>query len=298
MRGSSAEYGDYLIDNIGPFLASWGTKAVCVAGGGEPLLHKRIGDILDGLVAAGIEVGVVTNGFLLNRCQSSLAKCRWVGVSVDAGNRDSFAALKKMPPDVFDKVIGNIATLHMAAPDLEITYKFLAHPLNISSIYEAVRLAKSIGCRFFHMRPVGKSWDSLAQPNIFTPLDIAMAKTHIEQARLDFEDEQFHVFGIMHKFSNNWEICHDFTKCHAVAMTAIIQPDNIVGLCCDRRGDPKLELGRFDKPEDILGLWGSQKHLDIMRNINLKECPRCTYGPHNQLFEHMILSDDTCKNFI
>jgi len=195
-------------------------------------------------------------------------------------------------------VVNNIAALHAHAPELEITYKFLAHPLNIPSIHEAVRLAKTIGCRFFHMRPVGKTWDNLAQPNIFTPLDIALAKAHIEQARLDFEDNDFRVFGIMHKFSDNWEIRRDFDKCHAVAMTAVIQPDNTVSLCCDRRGDPRLELGRFDKLEDILGLWGSQKHWAIMHGVDLRECPRCTYGPHNQLFEHMVLSDTTCKNFI
>jgi hypothetical protein len=129
-------------------------------------------------------------------------------------------------------------------------------------------------------------------------LDIALAKAQVEQARKDFEDDSFHVFGILHKFSDNWEIRRDFSRCHAVAMTAIIQPDNVLGLCCDRRGDPKLELGSFNKLEDILGLWGSQKHLDIMRGIDLRECPRCTYGPHNQLFEHMVLSDNTCKNFI
>jgi sulfatase maturation enzyme AslB (radical SAM superfamily) len=298
LRSSSSEFSDYIVDNIASFLARWGTKAVCLAGGGEPLLHSRAGDIVENLVTDNIEVGVVTNGSMLECHKTALAKCRWVGVSVDAGTRETFAALKKMPASVFDRVLDNIATLHAFEPTLEITYKFLAHPINISSIYEAVRLAKTLGCRFFHMRPVGNSWDNLSQPNIFTSLDIALAETHVKMARQDFEDDNFHVFGVVHKFSGDWGVRHDFKQCHAVAMTTIVQPDNTIGLCCDRRGDPKLELGSFDKLEDILELWGSTRHLDIMRTIDLRECPRCTYGPHNQLFEHMVLSDSTCKNFI
>jgi sulfatase maturation enzyme AslB (radical SAM superfamily) len=254
--------------------------------------------LLDSLTANGIEVGLVTNGCLLGKHKESLAKCRWVGVSVDAGNSSVFPRLKNMPPEVFDKVMRNIAELHAFAPDLEITYKFLAHPENILSVYEAVKRAKELGCRFFHLRPVGKCWDCLGQPNIFSPLDIAVAKTQVEQARMDFEDGDFHVFSVIHKFSGTWEIQHSFKKCHAVAMTAVIQPDNTISLCCDRRGDPRMELGTFEKLEDITQLWGSPKHFDIMHRINLKDCPRCTYGPHNQLFEHMVLTDDTCKNFI
>lgn len=298
MSVSSAEYDDYVVDNIAPFLKKWGVQAVCIAGGGEPLLHKRAGDIIENLVAHNIEVGVVTNGFFLDKYKKALAKCKWVGVSVDAGNAEVFSSLKSMPKKVFHKVVNNISLLHQHAPDLEITYKFLAHPTNIPSIYEGVKIAKSVGCQFFHLRPVGQSWDDLGQPNIFTSLDITVAKAHIELARKDFEDGSFRVFGILHKFSDGWTAQNNFKKCYAVAMTALIQPGNMVGLCCDRRGDPKLELGTFTKLDDILALWNSQKHWDIMKSINLKECPRCTYGPHNQLFEHMVLSDSTCRNFI
>lgn len=298
LNSSSSEYTDYIIDNVGQFLSKWGTKAVCVAGGGEPLLHRRTSDLINNLVNNGLEVGVVTNGVFINKHEAALSKCRWVGISVDAGSNTSFTNLKGRGAATFDQVINNIECLHLFSPQLEITYKFLAHPLNISDIYEAVRLAKKIGCRFFHMRPTGNSWDNLNQANIFTSLHIALASAHIEQARLDFEDENFSVFGVVHKFSEDWGIRHDFKKCYATAMTAVIQPNNTIGLCCDRRGDPKLDLGTFIKLEDIINLWGSAQHINLMRSINLHDCPRCTYEPHNQLFEQMACSDATCKNFI
>jgi hypothetical protein len=152
--------------------------------------------------------------------------------------------------------------------------------------------------RYFHLRPCGKTWYNLNEPNMFSTLDIAIAEAQINQARVDFEDDTFKVFGIVHKFSKNWEIEHNFNKCYAVGMTAVIEPNNNIGVCCDRRGDSRVNLGEFVKLEDIITMWNSQKHWDIMNSINLKDCPRCTYSPHNQIYESFILSDDVCKNFI
>jgi MoaA/NifB/PqqE/SkfB family radical SAM enzyme len=298
MNKSSSKYDDYIIDNVGKFLKDWGTKAVCIAGGGEPLLHTKVGTMINNLDSYGVEVGVVTNGFFIDKFREALSLCKWVGVSIDAGDRDTFAKLKNVQKNSFDRVVSNIRVLTTDYPDLEVTYKFLAHPTNIYSIYDAVKMAKKIGCKFFHLRPVGKTWDDTNKKPLFSSLDIKIAEAQINQARKDFEDSNFKIFGVLHKFSKNWNIKRNFKKCWAVGMTAVIQPDNIVGLCCDRRGDPTVELGKFNKLEDIVQLWNSEKHWDIMKSIDLSKCPRCTYGPHNTIFEHMIVNDHTCKNFI
>lgn len=298
MKCSSKSYNNHIIDNIGLFLKKWGVKAICCAGGGEPLMHNRINDLLLNLHNSGIEIGLVTNGSLINRCMSGLSLCRWVGVSIDAGDSDTFARLKNVKANMFNRIIKNVINLRNFDSELEITYKFLAHPININSIYNAVKLAKEIGCNFFHLRPCGKTWDNLNEPNIFSKLDISVAEAQINQAREDFEDRNFRVFGIVHKFSNNWEIEHNFNKCYALAMTAVIEPDNYLGFCCDRRGDSRTRLGPFVTFDDILKLWNSKEHWDLMNAINLDDCPRCTYGPHNQIFENIILEDNVCRNFI
>lgn len=298
MKHSSQQYSDYVIDNVAPFLKAWGVKAVCIAGGGEPMLHKRFGDLLKNLFNEQIQVGVVTNGSLINKFIEELSLCKWLGISIDAGNSEAFCKLKNVKSGVFDKVISNISQLRNYNGELEITYKYLAHPDNISSIYMAVDLAKQLGCNYFHLRPCGKTWDNLDQPNIFSKLDISLVNTQILQAKEDFEDDNFKVFGILNKFSKNWDIEHNFKKCYAVAMTAVIEPNNQIGLCCDRRGDARTVLGSFEKLEDILSMWSSKKHWDILEAIKLSDCPRCTYGLHNQVFEHFVLSDNICKNFI
>jgi len=298
MRTSSDMYSDYLVSELPLFLQKWGVRAVCIAGGGEPTLHTKFSNLVDGLVDVGIQVGVVTNGTRLTKHLKALGRCEWVGVSVDAGTAKSFSSLKGVGKTAFGRVLANIKKLRGAFPSLEITYKFLGHPYNLDTIYKAVSIAKGLGCTYFHFRPAGKTWDALDCPDLFSSTDISDASTQLENARSDFEDASFRVFGVTHKFSPSWGITNSFTKCKAVGMTCVIQPDNTVGLCCDRRGDPTLNLVRFTKLEEITAVWSSEKHFEIMKNINLSRCPRCTYTPHNEIFEHFIDYDSTYKFFI
>ena len=46
-------------------LATMGTKAVTFSGGGEPLLHKDIVEIMTKTVSSGLDLSIITNGQLL-----------------------------------------------------------------------------------------------------------------------------------------------------------------------------------------------------------------------------------------
>jgi hypothetical protein len=92
-------------------------------------------------------------------------------------------------------------------------------------------------------------------------------------------------------------------------MTGVFMPptDNIkdpdaytLGLCCDRRGDEKLELvSNSSDINQVEKLWGSKKHWSMLDSVHVKEeCPRCTYQPHNEIYEQVILNDAMTYTFI
>lgn len=90
-------------------------------------------------------------------------------------------------------------------------------------------------------------------------------------------------------------------------MTAVFMPPTDpaaahavdVGLCCDRRGDPRLLLGaNVSDLGEVARLWGSEAHWALRSRIRLSRCPRCTYQPHNQIFEQVILNDAMTFSFI
>lgn len=297
---------------------SWpaGVEAVCIAGGGEPLLHPDIGAFIDRVVANGIEVGVVTNGTQLERHLEPLSKCTWVGVSVDAGTALTYRRLKQM--DCFEAVLGNIrqlttyaagpgCRLGMAGAGSGVSYKYLLTPENMDDIAPAARLAKELGCANFHLRPAGIAWDKLRSgpPNLFRNEENIRLQAALDLVR-PLEDETFGVYGITHKFTGDLNPCHRFNHCHAIFMTCVVMPPRDetrerfrLGLCCDRRGDQRLEaFGVGGSVREIADFWGSDRHWDLFDAIDLSDCPRCTYQPHNQIMESVILEDRMTYKFI
>lgn len=310
--------------NMAEFLATWqgnsqweaGVEAVCIAGGGEPLLHPETGHFIEACVSRGIEVGVVTNGTKIDQFIEPLSLCTWVGISVDAGSSSTFIKLKNK--NRFDKICNNIemlseyinnnpCQLSTDRPGYGISYKYLLYNSNIHEIQTAAAIAKKIGCKNFHLRPAGVSWDKLGVRNekIFNPTVRQTLSNELTKTR-ELEDNYFNIYGITHKFDSELNAANYFNSCHAIFMTAVFMPPRYnknekfcLGLCCDRRGDNRLEapvlINDFNQVSDF---WGSKHHWQIHDSINLNECPRCTYQPHNQIFEHVIEKDSMTYKFI
>jgi len=311
------------LEEIAKVLSDWkydgdryGVRAVCIAGGGEPLLNSETGPFIDNLVGRGIEVGVVTNGSRIDNFIEPLSKCHWVSVSVDSGTADTFADLKGVSSSEFDRVIENMQALveyshkystYLAQKPLSfgVTFKFLVHEKNVHEIDTAAKLAKEIGCKGIHIRPVGRPWYS-KETTSFGDKTISMFYDKLRAAR-EMEDENFSVYGVTHKFTSNFDKKNSFARCHALFMTTVFSPpapgdcpDSFtLCQCCDRRGDPMLELSHNLKSlHDILDVWGSSIHWDMHDRLDLGKCPRCTYSPHNEIYEKVLCEDNMSINFI
>lgn len=309
---------------LADFLPRWqgaptwpaGVEAICIAGGGEPLLHPHLGAFIDRVADHGIEIGVVTNGTNLDRFLEPLARCTWVGVSVDAGCAETFRRLKGV--DCFDRVMGNIQQLTRYAAEnvcrlgaqqsgSGVSYKFLLTPENMADIVPAARLAKELGCRNFHVRPAGIPWHKLAsrQSGLFCDGEHQLLTESLDAVRC-LEDETFGIYGITHKFARDLNPANRFNQCHALFMTCVVMPPRHggnelyrLGFCCDRRGDTLLEApGVGGTMEDIATFWGSRGHWHIFDHLDLSQCPRCTCQPHNQIMEQVILADNMTYKFI
>lgn len=301
-----------ILKEIAVSLSKWGVESVCVGGGGESLLNKNVGYFIDSCIEKNIDVGVVTNGTQIDKYLNSLSKCSWVGISVDAGTKETYLKIKRV--DKFNEVFSNIKNLvdysiknKSLLTDknngVGVGVKFLVTPENINEIYKCAKLAKEAGCTNIHIRPVAPAFDSLENNNYnFNNEHVKIFKSEIEKAR-ELEDNSFRVFGITHKFGEKFNVTHPFKKCHAPLMTCVIMPPSgkgnfDVGFCCDRRGDDSLTLRNLKSVKELIEFWGSNEHWDIVDKIKLNECPRCTYSPHNQIYENAILKNKLSYKFI
>jgi len=290
---------------LADFLKHWGVRSACIAGGGEPLTNDAFPFFLDRMHNNGLKTGIITNGSLMNRYDAlAVLRSSWCGFSIDAGKKQTYARIHRVSDKIFDRVITNIEKLvnlkRKHDSDVEITYKFLLHPWNAGEILDAVELAHDIGCNTFHLRPV--CWDNLygIKHNKSINYDNVINKIN-EQIKVaqTFEDDNFKFFGIRHKFKPDFSRKVNFKKCLATPLMTTFGADGNVHLCFDCRGRPDWILAKHvPNPEEIVNVWGSDKHKKIIESIDPNKCPRCTFGTLNEIIEKVFIDDEMFKDFL
>jgi len=312
MKNNHNDMSKETIEELCSFLGDWEVggykvKTACIGGNGESTMNKSLDDLISGLYSNGIKAGLVTNGVKLLDHQK-LGMLEWIGVSIDAGTKATYKQIKGR--DMFDEVIENIREFNSMTYNQNIqkvgqghgvSYKYLLTPNNVSEIEDAAILALGSGCRNLHIRPVSDPWDrKLNQP--FTDKDIKTFQEELEKARA-LANDSFGVFGVTHKFDGNLNKVNNFNKCYGVLMTCAISPPRgkeykfAYQACCDRRGDDKL-VKDFKSFEEFKKFWGSEEHWKLEESICPTQCPRCTLGKHNQIYENAILKENMTIDFI
>jgi len=91
-----------------------GTKAdfITISGSGEPTLHSRLGELIDGIkILTGIPVAVITNGtlFYMPDVRADCAKADVVVPSLDAGDEEVFQRINRPHPQLsMEKLIDGL----------------------------------------------------------------------------------------------------------------------------------------------------------------------------------------------
>jgi wyosine [tRNA(Phe)-imidazoG37] synthetase (radical SAM superfamily) len=290
--------------NLVRFLADWGTQAICWGGGGEPLMHTKLGDALELSHKLGLENSIATNGTLFNDKLIDIAvrTCRWIGMSLDAGTKETYFAGRKI--DLFDKAIENITKLAKKQKELkancDISFKFLIFKENQHEIYEACKLAKSCGVNTFHARPASYAHQGMKE-KIENPYNMDLINEQFGKCR-ELEDENFKVYLVVHKFNPDFSTKRNFSQCWTGPLCIQICADGMVYNCPDSRHLKDFKLGsHYPSPKEILHLWGSKKHYDLVFHNACKICDwRCTFGCYNEIFEQLFIknNDPLSRNFV
>ena len=117
-----------------------------MGGGGEPLMNRNVWTMPSYIASKGMKSSYATNGSLINeQIAEEMMHCRWVGVSVDSGTRETFERVHRV--DQFDKVIDNlrllVRTKEKTGSKIDLAYKYLIRPDNWEDIVKACRPKKA-----------------------------------------------------------------------------------------------------------------------------------------------------------
>ncbi len=264
---------------MGPFCKKWGIKSWRIAGDSEPTLNPNIHYLFYSGHEYGIDMGLITNGVLLDRVKD-LHLLSWVGVSLDAATAKTWSRLKRSPEENFYRVIDNIKRIRNDIPNLEVSIKFIRW------------------CEDIHLGRKDLS-SSLTDKKREKPIPITQKDNYTDAELLPQLAEELGCKYISRDaLSKNLSGQYQFEICQGTPLYATFGPEHKFYLCCDVRTDYILtdDYTKNDWQE-LHDLWGSQKHRDIIASINPKKCKFCSKWWLNTIIENIILDGKYSKEY-
>jgi MoaA/NifB/PqqE/SkfB family radical SAM enzyme len=140
------------IEELMAELREAGTRSVRLAGGGEPLFHRKTKDMLRAIAAAKLPIeNITTNAVLLGEevAQLLIGTCDEITVSLNTADPETYASMMQTPPRNFERVLANVRNLlaerkRQGAKSPAVDLQFLVWRDNYKTIPRMYELAREL----------------------------------------------------------------------------------------------------------------------------------------------------------
>ena len=263
---------------LGKELKEAGTKGVVLIGGGEPLSHPSIGELIEYFGKNDIHIGITTNGTFIDKYLKEIAEyANWTRVSVDASTEKTFDQLRpsKNNKSQFNKVIKNMKQLTKIKKG-KLGFSFLIRSesegviSNVNEIYEAAKLAKEIGCDYFEIKPSYNYKNGMAHTLVKHSENIInKIKEELKKAeKLVDKDYKIIKAITLDEALNGVKIKQEksYTFCPVAELRTLITPTGVF-VCPYWRGNNKFKLGDV-KNHSFTKMWNLDNKKEITSWLN------------------------------
>ena len=248
-------------------MAENGVKSIMYAGEGEPLLHKDIVEFIQRAKKNGMGVSVTTNGVLFKKemADETLPYLTWIRFSVDAGDREVYAAVHKTKPDDYDKVLENIAYATKVKKEkklpVEIGVQALLIPETMKGIESLVLKARRAGVDNIQIKPYSQHPLSLNKYVV----------DYHEYGGLEPEltKHQTKDFQVWFRKNNMRRIQEgpDYSCCYGLPFFALIDANADIIPCNLYYNNQEFTYGNL-KEQSFAEIWNSEKRQEVIKKIN------------------------------
>lgn len=271
-----------------------GLKAVGYVGNGEPTAYPRFGELVKEVNALGIEQGMFTNGFLLNRYMDQVLEYfTYIRISLDAGSTPVHNAMHQVN-NHFDRIIANLQEVIRRRKDdmPTVGIQFATHHENVDDLLSACRIAREIGVDYLSVKPVF-NWGGGANPdrivrNELTPEKLASV---VDECRAKYQGGHFKIFFRPYQIESvqqNKNVLK-YDRCVAGAFNLNLYEDGRL-TCCSPH---KVKVGTVN--DDLVQL--EKRTHETAKKLPLDRCPpSCRYHPMNELVD-TVLHPERAKKF-
>ncbi len=283
-----------------------GVKSIMYAGEGEPMLHKKIHEIVKHTKAAGIDVSFTTNATVMSEqfIQEALPLVSWIKVSINAGTATTYAKIHRTKERDFDRVVSNLkrAVKEKREKNLGCTLgaQSLLLPENMHEMVDLARLCRDeIGLDYLVIKPY--SQHLFSETRLYEGIDyqphLAMAK---ELESLNTED--FHVVFRGHTMQK-YMTSERYDKCRATPFVwAYVMADGSVYGCSAYLLDKRFEYGNLND-SSFADIWNGEKRREnlafISNDLDIRNCRKnCRMDEVNRYLHRLDSQSVPHVNFI
>lgn len=247
-----------------------GVKSVMYAGTGEPLLHKKINQVVLDSKAAQLDVAFTTNGVLLHKLDT-ISACTWVKISMNAGTRESYAKIHQTNPKDWDSIWEHLPRILEGRGNCALGLQCVVLPENYRDARALARKASDIGVDYLVLKPYSQGTFSLVQR---TDIDYRKMERELLEVESMFQDEQFQVIYRANAFRQESEP-HHYEKCNATPFTWVyFMATGDVFSCSAHLLDQRFNIGNI-KEHGFQELWegeGRRKNWEMMKRFDIHDC--------------------------
>ncbi|MFC2092059.1 radical SAM protein [Elusimicrobiota bacterium] len=245
-------------------MSDFGVKSVMYAGEGEPLMHPDIEDLIETADMCGIDTALTTNGTLLGKLNTEniLKHLKWLRISINGGNRTSYADLHGCDEKEYDIVMDNLSMFteekrrHGSAATIGVQAILL--PENADCVYDLCVNIKERGADYFiikaysqHLKNIKPQYSHINYEEYFL----------LENELKQLEDE---CFSIIFRKSSMLKVGtpKSYGKCNALDFFAYIDSHARVMPCLAVLSMENLSYGNMQK-DSFADIWQSEKRKQV-----------------------------------
>ena len=268
-------------------MALSGVKSVMFAGEGEPLLHSDLPEIVDASSKV-LDCAVTTNGVYLTRERLSLLRsCKWIKISVDAGDKKTYADTHGCVDSTWNTLWSNIASAieykRKHSLSCTIGVQALALDSNLHSLPTLARLCASYHVDYLVIKPYSKHSKSI---NNLSYLGASLSTTVLDNLESILCKESKGLTRIIVR-KDCVANAGKYTRCVSVPyLWAYVSSTGDVYGCSDKLGDSQFCYGNIYE-ESFKNIWlGTRRRAcaKFMEEYNTRtECrPFCRMDACNR----------------